>query len=182
MLGCFGPEDQDRTSISKIPKFDEVSWISGKQFKFEIPIPIELELDPENQGIMMPMYDKGILLFSDVMIEALRDAGVDNFDCYDVVIWDPITKRKFQEYKAVNIIGVISCADLTKSKYSMHDTPSIDVDFDSLVIDETKTHGALMFRLAECVTGIVVHEKVKEVLLEKGIKHLDFDHPEEWIG
>ena len=51
-----------------------------------------------------------------------------------------------------------------------------------LVIDESRTHGELMFRLAESVTGVVVHEKVKSHLEEAGFDDLTSVDPAEWIG
>ena len=55
-------------------------------------------------------------------------------------------------------------------------------DGDSLVIDDRKAHGALMFRLAENVSGIVVHESVRVAVHEAGIEHLDFVPTRQWFG
>ena len=113
----------------------------------------------------------------------MREAGVDNIDCYDAILFDPKTEQKFNNYKAVNIIGVIAAADLGKSKYNAPSGSAlIDADFDSLVIDEVKTHGMLMFRLAECITAIVIHDKVRRHIEAKGIKYLNFVPPEKWVG
>lgn len=183
VLSCFGPEDQDRASIGRVPKFEGVNWLHGKMIEKRIPEPIEIELNPEFPGVMVPMFDPGILLFSDEMIAALRDAGVDNLQCFEATIHDPISGRDYCNYKAVNIIGLVSCADLAKSKCRVESgSPIIDVDFDSLVIDEKRTGRALMFRLAECVTAILVHEKVRQHLEARGIPYLDFIKPEEWVG
>jgi len=51
-----------------------------------------------------------------------------------------------------------------------------------LVIDEAKTRGALLFRLAESVNGIVVHETIKNAIEATGIDTLTFMPPEEWVG
>ena len=40
----------------------------------------------------------------------------------------------------------------------------IDTDFDGFTIDETKIGDLLMFRMAECITAILVHEKVRRGL------------------
>lgn len=182
MLGCFGPLDRDRASLENIPKFEGVSWLSGARTEAALPDPIEVDLDTDEGDAMVPMFQVGILMMSDEMIAAIREAGVDNLDCYNAVIRDPNAGIVYSNYKAVNIVGVIACADLGASEHVPYGTPVIDVDFDSLVIDETKTYGALMFRLAECITGIVVHDKVKQCLEDRGIKYLDFTPPEEWVG
>ena len=182
MLACLGPIDRERAVLRNVPMFKDVSWMRGMRIKTEIPDPIEIEVDTRVGDAMMPMFDEGMLIMSDEMIAALHKAGVDNLDCYNTVISDPETGKVYSDYKAVNIIGVIACADIKASECESFGEPLIDMDFDSLVIDETKTHGALMFRLAECITGIVVHEKVKQCLEDCGIQYLDFILPEEWVG
>lgn len=182
MLRCLAPMDRNRAALRNIPHFEGVSWISGVRIDVELPDPIALELKADEGDAMVPMFQRGVLIMTNDMIAALHEAGVDNLDCYNAVIRDQKTGAVHSNYKAVNIVGVIACADLSASEHVSHGTPVVDVDFDRLVIDKTKTYGALMFRLAECVTGIVVHEKVKQCLEDSGIKYLDFTSPEEWVG
>lgn len=180
ILECFGPSDQERASIDDAPFLPGIQWILGKKFDRPIPTPLEITLDP---GLMMPMFSRGILLFSDQMIAALREAGVDNLDTYDAVLLDPSSGKRHQDYKAVNIIGVVAAADLAESKYSAPSGSAIiDTDFDSLAINETKANGLLFFRLAECVTAIVVHDVVRKHLEQAGIRYLNFVSPAKWIG
>jgi hypothetical protein len=182
VLGCFGPADQDRAGIGDILN-TEVPWQTGRRFETPPPTPVEVTLNPEFPGIMVPMFDSGILLLSDPMLAAIRSAGVDNLDTYDAVIRDPATGKSYTNYKAVNIIGVVACADLSKSTYrAPSGSALVDTDFDSLAIDEKKTGGALMFRLAECVTAIVIHAKVRKALESKGIEYLDYYDPKDWVG
>ena len=182
VLGCFGPIDEDRTAVLDIINTD-VAWQMGSRFVTPPPTPVEVTLNPDFPGVMVPMYDAGILLFTERMLLAIREAGVDNLDVYDAVVRDTATGRPYKEYKAVNIVGAIACADLGKSDYQAPSGSEIvDVDFDSLAIDESKTRGVLMFRLAECITAILVHEKVKKNLEKHKIPHLDFYRPEDWVG
>jgi len=181
ILGCFGPEEEDRAGIGEIPP--DMNWNLGRRFDQPPRTPLEVSLNPDFPGIMVPMFDSGILLFTDAMIAALREAGVDNLDCYEVVIRDPLTGKEWKDYQAVNIIGLVAAADLSESVYSADSGVAlIDTDFDSLAIDESKALGSLMFRLAECVSAIVVHRKVKEKLEGRGIPYLDFTNPSDWIG
>jgi hypothetical protein len=114
--------------------------------------------------------------------DVLNIAGVSNIDYYPVTVEDEdgqIVHRCF----AFNLIGCVSCADMSKSDFSSIDGINmIAVDFESLVIDEGKTLGALMFRLAESVNGIVIHESVKNAIEAAGIDTLTFIPPEEWVG
>ena len=182
MLGCFGPEDEDRAAIGEILN-TRVNWQTGSRFAEPPPTPVQVELNPDFPGVMVPMFDSGILLFSDAMLAAIERAGVDNLDVYDAVISDPATGERYASYKAVNIIGAVAAADLGKSVFQAPSgSPIIDTDFDSLSLSEKKAGGMLMFRLAESVNGIVVHEQVRAQLERSGIPYLDFTDPESWIG
>jgi hypothetical protein len=159
-----------------------VSWISGARIAAPVPTPIHVDLYTDEGDAMVPMFEMGVLMFRDDMIAALEAAGVDNLDLYDAVIHDREGGREYRDYKVVNIVGAVSCADLGASKHVAHGEPIVDVDFDSLVIDEDKAGNLLMFRLAECITGIVIHEKVKLALETAGIPDLYYLPPDQWVG
>lgn len=57
-----------------------------------------------------------------------------------------------------------------------------DIDFVSLVIDESKATGHLLFRLAENVSAVVVHEQVKSAIEASAIPGFVFYGPGEWSG
>lgn len=125
----------------------------------------------------MPSYlEAAAPLFRDDLIAALRAFGVNNFEAYNVAIFDPDNGQTYTNYKAINIIGLIAAADMDKSNATVHPNgpPLGDVDFDGLVIDETKTHGEWFFRLAESTNAIIVHKRVRDYLLEKGFNDLVF--------
>ncbi|MCW4455179.1 hypothetical protein OK348_10275 [Flavobacterium sp. MXW15] len=183
MLECHGPDEEDVAAIGDWPHFDGVNWNLGRAITAPIRVPVIVELDPQFPGRMMPMFDSGVLLFSDEMIDALHRCGVRNFQCFDAVVKDAANNIEYGNYKVINIVGIVSAADLDGSVYEAHDgVASIDTDFDSLAIDESRTRGAGMFRLAEAVNGIVIHQRVKQGLEEQGIEYLDFVPPAEWIG
>jgi hypothetical protein len=182
MLSCFGPEDRDSTEIYKIPRFPGVSWLSGARISYNIPEPIELFLDPKHPGVILPMYYKGVLVLSEEILGVLSDVGVSNLELFSASLDDPFNNCVHNNYKVVNIVGAVSAADLVKSNYTAYGELLYDVDFDSLVINESKAKGALMFRLAENLTGIVIHECVKSALENSKIPFLDFITPEEWLG
>jgi hypothetical protein len=179
MIECFGPEDQERQAIDTVPT--GFSWNGGAPFTEGPNCPLTVIMDGD--GIMVPMFNRGILLWEDKLIEAVRNAGVKNIDCYDCILVDPVSGIKHQNYKAINIIGLVAAADLSKSICSTPSgIPLIDTDFDSAVIDEQKAHGLLLFRMAECVSAIVVHESVKNSIEDSGIPYINFVQPENWFG
>jgi len=99
----------------------------------------------------------------------LQACGIYNFDLYEVAIHDPDDNSVITHYKAVNVLGLIAAADMDKSVATVHDGISlIDVDFDELVVDETKTRDIQLFRLAESSNAILVQERLRDALLERG--------------
>ncbi len=179
MLECYGPIDKERQAISGAPS--DLSWMRGLPFSAPPQKPIEVMMDGD--GIMMPMFNRGILVFQDDLIHAMYRAGVDNLDCYDCELIDPVADKRYKNYKAVNIIGLVAAADLAKSDFSAPSgVPLIDTDFDSVAIDDEKAMGLLMFRMAECLSAIVIHEKVKQEIEKADIPYLDFVKPDNWFG
>lgn len=184
MLECFAPLEGNFTDIREYPLLEGIdSWQTGARFAAAVPEPIRLEWDPETSGPRKTLYGVTIPLFHKKLVEALQESGCDNLDAYRAEIRDTRAGTVTTDFLAVNVIGAIAAADLTQSKYTAHSSRAlIDVDFDALVVDPEKTRGALLFRLAECVTGLVVHRKVKEHLETQGGFGLTFLPPEEWIG
>jgi hypothetical protein len=119
----------------------------------------------------------------DDLLAALRNVGVDNLQVFPAQVRDKTKRQVHDEYVAVNIIGAIACANMDESERMDPDDDGdlIDVDFDSLVIDEERARGALLFRLAESVSAIVVHRRIREAV-EKTIPGMTFFGPGEWSG
>jgi hypothetical protein len=170
--------------ISKRP-FLPVDFDEGTRFETPIPTPLVVSLDPHNpnlsdQGPAMPAYFKGrIPFFRDDLLTAIREGGADNLDAYPARIIDPDTGGTFDNYQAVNIIGLIAAADLAASTATVHTGgPVIDVDFDRLVLDEAKAGGSLIFRLAESTNILLVHARLRDHLLRAGFAELEFLEPQ----
>lgn len=166
------------------PKVDWYYWRKGSFVPDTevIPDPIKFTLKPQSpwasdHGPHMPSFlEASAPLFRDDLIAALRACGVHNFDAYNVAITDPDNGAIYTNYKAVNVIGLVTAADMDKSNATIHPNgPAlIDVDFDGLVIDERRLRGLSFFRLAESTNAIIVHERVRDCLLAKGFADLAF--------
>ncbi|CAE6781618.1 MAG: hypothetical protein H8K06_03630 [Nitrospira sp.] len=173
--------------IGHSPFIKGVKWRAGVKITHALPDRLEFTLKPfdpdsSDHAPYMPAYLKASPpLFRDDLLEAMRECGVENLDLYDVVIRDPDNDHVHTNYKAVNIIGLIAAADMLRSDAIVHpgSPPLIDVDFDRLVLDETTTHGALIFRLAESTNAILVHPKLRDFLLGRGFTDLAFYTPDE---
>lgn len=121
--------------------------------------------NPSNQSVLSDFYNELSAAGIENPVEYLHSVGVSEVD--DWV--DKKANSYITNYKAVNILGLVSAADMQKSVATIHDgIPLIDVDFDELVIDEQKTKGIKLFRLAESTNAILIHESLRDALIEKG--------------
>jgi hypothetical protein len=161
--------------------------MSGQRWAIPVPEPLVFEIweEDEGEGEMLPMFKTHFLLMTDKLVNVLNESGVDNLDCYDAVIRQTRIGREYRNYRAVNIVGLVRAADMAKSE-------SIDLGlgtgglvsnfFRRLELDESTIGGALLFRLAEKISAIVVHESVKHHLLAKGFDRLSFVEPSKYRG
>jgi len=62
------------------------------------------------------------------------------------------------------------------------DGPLVTVTFESLVVDENRAAGQLLFRLAESASTVIVHADVVDRLVERGAFGLTFVDPAEYAG
>jgi len=183
MLECLSPPGESVRDIRAYPAIQGIdSWIVGSLFEQPPAEVIQLEWDPQTQGGTKALYSSNIPLMRRDLWGALRAAGVDNIDAYPAAIVDLATNDANREFVAFNVVGAVSSANLAESKWSdLSNMRRIDMDFDSLSIATETARGLLLFRLAECVSGIVVHDTVKQHVERHGFD-LMFVPPEEWIG
>lgn len=189
MLECYASSDQYYYQrIGGLVKPGRTpSWLTGQRFDVPIPEPLELTWDPDTEGPRKYIYHVGVPLYHRDIYLALREAGVDNIDAFRTRIVDPRTGAASEEYLAINVIGLVAAADLGESDHVAFNPRSLfDTDFDSLALDPAATLDLLMFRLAECVTGVVVSGRVK-AMIEARASAADlvpptFVRPEAWLG
>jgi len=174
----------------------QFSWSNGRIFlatnKWEDERPpndpIELATErygKKGGGFYRELYWSPIPLFSRRLVETLRKAGVHNLQTYETVLTnvEGDNPPPRDHYLAVNIIGLIDAADMKKSVVSPGSKEELfTTDFDSLVIDEKAPMGMLMFRLAQNISAVLVHQRVKEYVEAAGIDTLTWFRPEEWAG
>jgi uncharacterized protein DUF1629 len=171
-------------ALGKGPDIDDAPWFHGGLIPAGFSQPLIYTLNPRRPGNLCAMYDdKAYPVMRDDLVEALQSVGVDNLQLFGAVIKDPSTGAEHTNYKAFNIVGVVSAANLEKSVLmGTSDSEMIDVDFESLAIDESKAQGHHLFRLAESVNAIIVDEIVKDAVEARGIPGMVFYDPEDWSG
>ncbi|MEY4591069.1 MAG: hypothetical protein RL497_3145 [Pseudomonadota bacterium] len=163
------------------------TWINGQFIDFEIPQPIVYDLDIDEHDTIpnVKILDDTLPIpyMHDSIVEALLAVGVDNIQFYDAVIRDLKRNVDHTDFKAFNVVGLVSAADMSASTMmGTSNSTLIDADFDRLVLDEEKCAGKLLFRLAENITAIVVSEVVKNEVQKRGIKGVMFYPSGEWAG
>jgi len=173
--------------VAEEPHLPGGPWYHGHKLKITVPIPLEYVLDIEeepNSNIRTFFDCESVPAMHNSLLEALQSAGVDNLELFPAHITNPNTGEVHKDYHAFNVLGLVSATDLENSTLmNKSDTVTLlDTDFDSLVIDEEKTMGFRLFRLAENCSAIVVSEEVKVAIEERGIPGIVFYGPGEWSG
>jgi len=179
VMTCEGPYPP--TMIGTSPDVAGSPWNDGHPIEAPIDEPIVYALDPDYPGNMLALYDIAELLIRDDLLATLRRSGVDNLQVFRAIIEDPTTGSRHENYSAVNIVGVVAAADMAESVPMTAGGMSLG-GFDSLVVDETRAGDLLMFRLAEAVNAIVIHERVRTEIEAAGIPGITFWEPGEWSG
>jgi len=186
ILDCNEPLSEEGEALLEIHNNFRVGkirlWRTGRPLRGEVPGPIEIRFDRFRgyEGPPVELLDLGIPIMSRRMADALTEAGVDNLELFPAKLVHPGSGEAY-EYRAYNVIGLVAAADLDKSEWSSYDgRPVMDTSFESLVLDESKVGTQLLFRLAENVNALMIHERVRDHLTEKGIDTLEFIAPEDW--
>jgi len=171
------PEPYRTQSIGWNENSDDYEFIIGEcvTSTFEKPFEFELwEYDEGSNGVA-EFYYEAFPLMSDALINALKSAGVDNLQTFPAVLRNFESNLVRTDYKVVNVVGKLRAADMSKSKYiDMGGTGLMAVGFKDLVIDESKVNNAKMFRLAESITDVIIHESVKNELEKGEFKYLRY--------
>ncbi|HEU4457339.1 MAG TPA: hypothetical protein VFR81_29995 [Longimicrobium sp.] len=171
-----------RTTIGEQPELPRGPWKTGRKIDYPVEVPVRYELDPDYPGVMLPMYKANAPLFREDLLKALAEAGVDNLEIFDAVLRDPRTGKDYEDYKAVNVVGLVAAADSRSEVAEGWEAGLIDTLFETLVFDEAAPGELLLFRLAESVSAIVVHEKVKQRVETAEIPGMTFHPSGEWSG
>lgn len=184
ILQCFHPEQADITRSPLLAKPLD-NWLGGKRWTMEVPTPLAFEIDEEDEGTMIPFFNDVMPLMRSDLLDALREAGVDNIDDYAATVRETRTGRKHTNYRVINIVGTLAAADLAASDVDPSTFDGrllIDAFFRRLQLNAAAAKGALFFRLAEKVSAILVHTNIRHHLVERDIESLVFVHPAEWSG
>lgn len=128
---------------------------------FKGPLVVSLDEDFID-GEMATLYMDPAVIVKKQFCQKLMSLGIDNIELHPVIIQDNVRNREIHDYVFMNIIGRVSCADMTRSEYSeLGDDMNI---IDKLVIDTSKTNGLEFFLVHEDTDCIVISERVYQEL------------------
>jgi hypothetical protein len=169
--------------IDTCPELPE-SWRLGRVVTPPGDLPLCYVLDTDYEGQPKAIYyEQAVPVMRDDVVQVLRDAGVDNIQFADAVLINPKTGQRLGNYKAYNIVGLVSAADMGQSTFLTPPDPTEPkVNFLGLNIDERRAAGLRLFRLEESPNAVVVHVSVKDALEQSGIPGIVFYGPGTWSG
>jgi hypothetical protein len=159
-------------------------WGSGTIAQNRPSGPVEIRAVPYNgyTGLPDDYEDSSVPLMSKRLKQVMQSAGVDNIEFLPITLRNTETGQTY-EYFAFNLVGLVSAVDFSKSKIGSHDGDFVgDSQIYDLVIDDSKCRNALMFRLAEKFSTILVHRTVKEAVERSGITSVKFIKPEDFMA
>jgi len=154
-------------------------WVEGTRFDEDLPVQT-LELDPAYGTTMPDFFDTTIPLMSDRLVEAVRKAGVDNFDAYPMILRRRDTGEEWRNYNAMNFIGSIDAIDREKSDCQR--SASGRLLCESITIDPKAAGDAICFRLTEGPHLLVVHERVATALKKQNFVAVLIQKTEDYDG
>jgi len=159
-------------------------WGRGTFAKQSPSGPVEIRAVPYYGYVGQPddFQDFSVPLMSKRLKQVLQSAGVDNINFHPVTLRNTETGQTY-DYYAFNLVGLVSAVDFSQSKIGSHDGDFIgDSQIHDLVIDDTKCRHALMFRMVEQFSTILVHRTVKEAVERSGITSVKFIRPEDFMA
>ena len=140
-------------------------WVSGKpltELYSDDTFYVESSMGTDTE--LPDFFDSVAPLMSQRLFKALNDLGVDNLVSYPVKIKNKGTGETFDNYLAVNVIGLVDAINIGASDIEDEDT------FHSTVIDENKTMGMLCFRLFHGPTLLMIRDDIANTLIGMNLK------------
>jgi hypothetical protein len=97
--------------------------MDGREILVPVPNPLVIELKhlKKDENPRHFIDSVRFLIISDLLLKALKDAGVDNFQILPVTLRDVKTKRTWENYYAFNEIGLFDAALLEECNYGIID-------------------------------------------------------------
>jgi len=171
MLAAVNDRTASVSDPDDLPRRAQV-WITGARLPVEVPRPIEYLIEDDDEGEMGAFIETSAPLMSRELLDALSAAGVDNLEVHDAIVTEAATGREYRDYCAVNIVGLLAAGDPTRTVSESID--GLGTWIHRFAMNETAARGALMFRLREGPSKVMVHRSVKEAIEALALPLIEF--------
>ncbi|WP_224372322.1 imm11 family protein [Hyalangium versicolor] len=172
----------DLPTLGPLPKnIDPLEFLAGKKLS-RLPARIDLVLTSDSGAFRPDLITYLLPLFSQRIKEALDAFGIDNIDYCPTRLLSESGKEDLNKYWLANILGAFACVDLEKSDAKPYPLGEGLYKIGSFVINEQKTMGQALFRLAEKPRLIIINEALKERLEQLDLKGVRLRNTREYDG
>jgi hypothetical protein len=156
------PKGGPHVGLARDGADQDLMWIQGQPIDPD-RVPGPLRIVAEDHYDEYPDFmDIGLgVAVSQAFADALREAGVDNVDLFEAGVYESGVLVA-EGYHLLNLRGTIDAIDREASEVTEFRGRVARIK--SLKIDESKTHGARMFRLAEYPHVLIIDQKVRDAL------------------
>jgi Immunity protein family (Imm11) len=138
--------------------FDEGVWVPDP------PPSLRFLMTQEEHGELgdlVPTYLPGLVI-SERFRQLLDEAGVDNVQYIPAEIEDRVNGGTLGGYFVANVVGLVDCIDMAKSKLTLRAAPPGAIRFiRELHIDESRARDLPLFRLERKSSLILMSERVQ---------------------
>ncbi len=128
----------------------------------DVPNPLVCPTDHVGPEDFADYLNNQLPVVSRRFVQALRDAGVSNFEEYPADILNRDTGQRWTGFVAINIIGSLKCVHVEASSGS--DIGGNCIIYHDITLRKEVINNHLLFRVDEACATIVIHESVKRHL------------------
>ncbi|NBW38093.1 MAG: hypothetical protein EBR30_24335 [Cytophagia bacterium] len=144
-----------------LPGFNE-TFLTGASFQQKLNGTLVFQSNFDLQAPPRGFEGMTIPVWSYDFVTLLHNIGVTNFELYDAII-ESSKGLKWTNYHAVNVLGTVAAADMTKSLTTNIMTTPNNLPFarfHNLVINANKVLSLDLFRLAESTSTLIISQRV----------------------
>lgn len=172
----------DSMLLQSIPEPpDDMSWTLGTRFKKSPSLPVIATICTGYENETPVPFSNVPPIMSSQLSEVILNAGVQNLDLYEAILESEDGSVQIPNYKAYNVVGLISAAELSKTEFdSKNPSRYLDASIDKLEIDPGKISNLLLFRLAEFSSALIVHSSIKDAIEKAKIPKVYFTRPSQF--
>ena len=136
----------------------DISFLCGVPIDQPLEDPIVFTTKATKGDTIPDFWNTAMPAVSQRFVDLWEGAGVDNLQKFPAIVKSINDGTVWDGYYAVNILGIVKCADLSLSEYD--EIFPGNYSFDTLAIDASLAKGLLIFRLHESPSTILIHKSV----------------------